>query len=218
MTRIYFLCAGCALLLLGACGGKSPDQLVHRAASTLNTLKAEDSGKRLLDRASGVLLVPDYVRVAAGVGFQRGDGVLIARHDGGWSDPVFYDVDGYSVGLELGAEGGSIALVLVGDKALDKFAKNDTFSMNATSDLTLFDYSELLEGEPNEDDGVVFWSDTKGMFVGATFRATDVSLDEDENEEYYGREVTAAEVLRGKVSDDMRAVLEVERIRVEQEH
>jgi lipid-binding SYLF domain-containing protein len=47
---------------------------------------------------------------------------------------------------------------------------------------------------------VVVWSDTKGAFAGASFGVTQISRDEDQNQAYYNRTVSAQDVFTGKVA------------------
>lgn len=174
---------------------------VQDAADVLADMKKDSEVVKLLKQSQGVFLVPSYGRAAAGVGARGGEGVLLAHRDGDWSNPVFYDIGGISVGAQLGAEGGDIAMLLMSEQALHSFMGDNTFSLNAGAKLTLVDYSELARASAGKDVGdVVFWSDTEGAFAGATLSATQISWDDEENPAYYGtQDATADAVLNGKV-------------------
>lgn len=184
-------------------------ELVKDARATLQTMQADPKLKRLLKRSSGVFIVPEYGRGAVGVGVRAGEGVLLAHHAGKWSDPVFYDVGGISLGVQLGAEGGEIAMILMGDEAVRSFKDDNAFSLNAGAKLTMVDYSHMNEANLGKARGrVIFWSNTKGAFAGASLSANNVSWDEDENQAYYGKPVTARDVLSGKVGDGKQGPLQ----------
>ncbi len=176
-------------------------QLVKDAAATLGQMKKDSRLKELISRAKGVFIVPKYGRGAAGIGASGGEGVLVTRQQNNWSDPAFYDLGGISVGAQFGAEGGEIAMLLMSDDAVNAFKQDSQFSLNADAKLTLVDYSALAEATTLGDDAdVVFWSGTKGAFAGISLSATGISWDDEENPAYYGKPVTANDVLTGKIT------------------
>lgn len=176
-------------------------ELLSEAAATLQEMKSEPKLRQLLEKSKGVFIVPDYGRGAAGIGVRGGEGVLLAHQGEQWSGPVFYDIGGISLGAQLGAEAGEIAMLLMSEQALNSFRGNNTFSLNAGANLTVVDYSGLSQASLGKDAGdVVFWSGTEGAFAGVSLSATDISWDDDENAAYYGKQqVTPTDVLSGKV-------------------
>lgn len=184
-------------------------QLIDKAAGTLRKMLAEPKLKQLLSKSDGVFIVPTYVRVGAGVGGRGGEGVLLGHKQGKWSDPVFYDIGGISVGAQFGAEAGEIAMVLMGEQALSAFKGDNQFSLNAGSKLTFADYSVKAQaGIGKGDADVIFWSGTEGAFAGATLSATNLSWDDEENKAYYGKRATAQDVLSGQISDNKQGPLQ----------
>lgn len=184
-------------------------QLVDKAAGTLRKMMAEPKLRKLLAKASGVFIVPTYVRAGAVVGGRGGEGVLLGHSQGKWSDPVFYNIGGISVGAQLGAEAGEIAMLLMDDRALGQFQGENDFSLNAGAKLTLTQYSGTGNtGVGKDDANVIFWSSTEGAFAGATLGATNLSWDEEENKSYYGKRATAQDILSGQVSDNKQGPLQ----------
>ena len=182
-------------------------ELVNDAAETLQKMRANEGIRKLMERAKGMLIVPEYGRGAAGVGLRGGEGILLAQKDGKWSSPMFYNIGGVSVGAQFGAEGGEIAMLLMNDKALERFHDEASFSLNVGADLTIVDFSAMSQAEIGKEGAdVVFWSDTEGAFAGATLSATNIAWDGDENRSYYGREVTSKQVLSGAVKGEMGAL------------
>lgn len=181
-------------------------ELVRKATATLEKMKKDDGLKKLLSESRGVFIVPDYGRGAVAVGARGGEGVLVTRVAGqGWSGPGFYDVGGISVGAQLGAEGGEIAMILMSDEALKSFRSDSTFSLDAMADLTLVDYSALAQATLGKDVGsVVFWSDTKGAFAGVSLSATNINWDEEENSAYYGKKVMPQDALTSDASEPQK--------------
>jgi len=194
---------------------REASELVQKATVTLGKMKKDESLKKLLGDAKGVFLVPEFGRAAAGVGVRGGEGVLIARREGkGWSDPAFYNVGGISLGAQLGGEGGEIAMILMSDDALKPFKNKNSFSLDAGAGVTMVDYSSLAQASTGRDVGnVVFWSSTKGAFVGVNLGASDINWDEEENSAYYGATATPEEALsragsapKGKLQEELTGI------------
>ena len=173
--------------------------LVSEATRTLEKIKSDPQVEALLQSAKGIFIVPNYGRGAFLVGGQGGEGVMVAREDGNWSDPVFYHIAGISVGAQFGAEGGQIAMLLLTDRAVDSFKKQNNFSLNADAGLTIIDYSARAGDSMGKGD-VVFWSDTEGAYAGASLSATDIRYDNDANRAYYrASNLSAERILSGQI-------------------
>lgn len=175
---------------------------VEDAAAVVRRLAGEPGVDRLLAQSRGVFIVPNYGRAAIGLGAAGGAGVLLARRsDGSWSDPAFFNIGGLSVGLQAGAEGGPVAMILTNDKALDNFRKKNNFSLNADAGLTVVNWSRQAQGSAGGGD-IVVWSGTKGLFGNvATLAINDIRYNERATQSYYGKAMTVADVMAGKANN-----------------
>ena len=81
--------------------------------------------------------------------------LVVARQNGTWSDPVFYDVGGIRLGAQFGAEEARIAMPLMTDCAVDRFKQQNNFSLNADAGLTVTDYSARGPGSADGRCGAV---------------------------------------------------------------
>ena len=172
---------------------------VNDAVAVAQKMLEEPRMKELLQQAKGIFIVPTYGRAALGVGASGGAGVLlIKRADGLWSDPAFYNTGGISAGLQAGAEGGAIALVLNNEKAVNKFMQKNAFSVNAAAGLTIVNWSKIAEGSLGDGD-VVAWAGTKGLYGNlVSVGLTDIRYNEKLTSAYYHGTVTVADALAGK--------------------
>jgi lipid-binding SYLF domain-containing protein len=145
--------------------------------------------------------VPDYGRGALVIGGQGGEGALMVREGTKWTGPIFYNIGAVTIGAQVGGEGGSIAMLLMTDRALNRFKRDNNFSLIADADLTIVDYSaQAQESAANGD--VVRWSDTEGAFAGASTGVTDINYDEDANKAYYRvGDVTSYRILHGEMAN-----------------
>jgi lipid-binding SYLF domain-containing protein len=183
------------------------------ATAAVQKAGREDGMRTLLSNAKGVFIVPSYGRAALGVGAGGGAGVLLVRRDDGtWSEPVFYRTGGLSVGLQAGAQGGMLVLVLNNQKAVDVFLKKTNLSLNAKAGLTILNWSKLLQDSAGTGD-IVAWADTKGLFGDlATVEVNGIRFSQKLNNAYYRRTLSASDVIGGKTSnpqaDPLRTALD----------
>lgn len=183
-------------------------QQVNEAVQVVQRMKADPRMAGELSRAKGVFIVPDYGRGALGVGLQAGQGVLVRRTGDTFSNPVFYNLGGVSIGAQAGAAGGEIAMLLMTDKALREFESGRQFSINADADLTIVDWSKRAHASTGKVQDVIVWSSAEGVFAGASVGISDVMLDREANRAYYGREgLTPQQILQGQVQNPRHNVL-----------
>jgi lipid-binding SYLF domain-containing protein len=174
---------------------------VDDAVGVVQKMHADAGMAALLARAHGVFIVPTYGRAALGIGGAGGAGVLMVRRpDGAWSNPAFFDIGAISIGLQAGAEGGPIALVLLNDKAVDSFRKRNNFSLSADAGLTVVNFARMAEGSTAGD--VIVWSGNKGLFGSAvTVGINDVRFNQRLTDAYDGKPVTAQQALDSTMTD-----------------
>jgi lipid-binding SYLF domain-containing protein len=180
---------------------------VTDAVAVLKRMQAEPGMSKLLSQARGVFIVPTYGRAALGVGAAGGAGVLLTKGSGKmWRGPAFYDIGGLSVGLQAGAEGGPMALILNNDKAVQSFGQKNNFSVSADAGLTVVDWSKTAQGTAGTGD-VTAWTGTKGLFGNvASIAINDIRYDADETNAYYGQSnLMAQDIIGGKVKSPPQA-------------
>ena len=168
---------------------------VSDAVGVVHRLSQEPGMPALLGRAQGIFIVPTYGRAALGIGGAGGAGVLMARRPGGgWGNPAFYDTGGLSIGLQAGAEGGPLALILMNEKAVQRFRGKNSFSLNADAGITVVNFARIAQGTTAGD--VIAWSGAKGLFGNAvTIGINDVRFNERLTDAYYGRPTTAQQAI-----------------------
>jgi lipid-binding SYLF domain-containing protein len=171
---------------------------LKEAEQVVRQMNADPGLKDLMGRAKGLFIVPTYGRGALVVGAQGGPGVLVVHKDDKWSGPAFYNFGGISIGAQAGAAAGKIAMLLMSERAVNTFAVGNKFSFNADAGFTLVNYSARMQATPGKED-VILWSDTTGLFANASVGVTDINWDEKETRAFYGRSVTAKEIIDGKV-------------------
>jgi lipid-binding SYLF domain-containing protein len=75
----------------------------------------------LLADAQGVAIIPRVIKAGFVFGGRGGHGIVVARDmDGNWSDPVFVNLGGASVGYQVGIESTDVVLVFRDRRSLDR--------------------------------------------------------------------------------------------------
>ncbi len=107
------LCAACLLTfaattlpLSAAVSDKLKNRIDESAAILTEIHKAPDKDipKELWDRATCVIVIPSVKKAAFVFGGEFGRGLMSCRKAGGWSAPVFMDLQKGSWGLQIGAQ------------------------------------------------------------------------------------------------------------------
>src|SRR5690348_11891365 len=121
---------------------RSAQDRVNDAVSLVQQTKQDPGLAAVLERARGVFIIPPYGKGGFVVGGQGGGGGVLAKAESGWSSPAFYSMGGGSIGAQVGGEGGAIAMILMTQKAVDRFANaTSTWSLNGNAGLTVVNWS-----------------------------------------------------------------------------
>ena len=183
-------------------------QEITESVQVVQRMKADPHMAAMLKRARGVFILPNYGRAALGIGVQGGEGVLVTRKADSFSDPVFYNLGGASIGAQAGAAGGQLALLLMTDRAVREFTSGKNFSLNADAGLAIANYSARGQVSGGKVQDILIWSDTEGAYAGVSVAITDVAVDNDANRAYYGRaDVSPAQIVSGAVPSPHNNIL-----------
>jgi lipid-binding SYLF domain-containing protein len=140
-----------------------------------------------LRSARGVLIFPNLLRGALGVGASGGTGTLLGRTATGWSDPAFYITGEGSFGLQIGAEAGRVMFVIRNDGALIKIV-NGSVNLGADVSVAIGPVGAGAAGAatPNLRADLLAFSVQEGIFGGIAFKGGVISPRQSWNEAYYG--------------------------------
>ncbi len=170
--------------------------------------KAFGNAASLMRQAKAVLIVPKLVKGGFFVGGEGGNGVLMARRPGGWSDPAFYALGAASFGLQAGLEQSEVVMLIMTQKGLDGVLRDD-FKIGAQAGISVVTLGSGVEGAIGgaSPPDIVVWSSSTGLYGGLTVDGSIIKAEPNLDAQYYGHQVTPRDVLFGKVVNPRAAVL-----------
>jgi lipid-binding SYLF domain-containing protein len=157
----------------------------------------------LLERAYGIVVVPQVVKVALTFGGRGGKGVMAVRNpDGTWSDPVFVTLGGVNFGLQFGVQSTDVILVLMSRESVEGIAGGKvTLGADASAAAGPLGRSSSAATDATLSAQVLSYSRSSGLFAGVALDGSVIAIDRRANESAYGiSDVLASQILEGKVA------------------
>jgi lipid-binding SYLF domain-containing protein len=176
---------------------------LDNAANVLNQImNAPDKGipEEVLDKAKCIAVVPHLVKGGFIVGAKYGKGVATCRTNTGWSAPAFLTVGGGSYGLQIGAEGVDLVMLIMNEKGMQKLLSSK-FKLSGEGSAAAGPVgrhaSAGTDWKLNAE--VLSYSRSKGAFAGLTLEGAVIEQDSDSTIAIYGKDASFEKVLRGSV-------------------
>jgi lipid-binding SYLF domain-containing protein len=173
------------------------------ATQVLDELRAQRDQQipeRLLQRAYGVAVIPSVAKVAFVLGGRRGSGVLVVRDSRGhFSDPMFVNLTGGSVGWQIGAQETDIVLVFTTRRGIEGIA-DGKLTLGAGASAAAGPVGRQAEVAAGVNAEVYAYSRARGLFAGVALDGTAITMDNKGNRNFYGKSILPSEVMSGAVT------------------
>lgn len=181
--------------------GAEMQEQVDQAAAVIERFREmpeEGIPEAVLKQAKGVAVL---TVLKAGFIFsgQGGLGVVIARTDSGWSGPSGIGTGGAGFGLQIGAQVTEFVIVLNTPAAVDAFARGANVALGADLTVAAGPVGRTVGADVMPVAAVYTYSRSQGLFAGVSLEGTVIATRDDANRDYYGKPVTAREILSGAV-------------------
>ncbi|BCX18518.1 MAG: hypothetical protein KatS3mg117_2200 [Geminicoccaceae bacterium] len=201
--RRLLLAAALGAALAPAARAEGEQQrLVDRARIVVEEFLADPNFQRMrvyVQNAYAVIVVPDLLKGGFFVGAEYGQGVLLARdiRSGAWSDPVFLDLYGGSIGLQFGGKASDVVITVMNQSALDKILSSN-FKIGTDASVAAGPVGAGVGAATTVQFGedLYVFSRGKGLYGGLSVEGTAILVKDDWNKAYYGQPVTAAAILK----------------------
>ncbi|MFZ0498768.1 MAG: lipid-binding SYLF domain-containing protein [Steroidobacteraceae bacterium] len=178
------------------------------ATQVLNDVRdARDQGipDRLLERAYGIAVIPDYTKVAFFLGGSRGHGALVVRDSTGhFTGPVFVTLTGGSFGFQWGVQKTDLVLVFTSRKGIEGITGG---KLTLGGDVSVAAGPVGRQASAATDQafnaGVYSYSQTRGIFAGVSLAGAALTIDDTSNAELYHHPgLIASDIISGAVRTD----------------
>jgi len=163
-----------------------------KAFTEIMNVKDKAIPRELLETAEAIAVFPDVVKAAFIVGGRGGQGVISKRVKGGWGPPAFFNLSGGSFGPQIGAEKTDYVLLVMNPSGVNGLL-NDKFEIGGEVGVAAGPVGReaAASTNPRLDAGILSYSRSKGVFVGAALKGAVITPDNDLNEAVYAKKADA---------------------------
>ena len=179
---------------------------ISKAAAVLQALTASSDNRipnELLERAEAIVVIPQMMKAAFGIGGRYGKGVVSERAaNGRWSPPAFMDIGGGSFGFQIGASATDLVLVFTDRKGMDMLENGKDLKLGVDAGIVAGPIGRSAEAGTNSklESAIYAYSQSKGLFAGIALDGAVLYMDNDMNKKVYGDSVDAKQILNGNVA------------------
>jgi SH3 domain-containing YSC84-like protein 1 len=174
--------------------------IVDRSALTIREFRhMPERGipPRILRRARGLAII-SVVKAGFIFSGRGGEGVVVARTGHGWSGPSFIGTGGAGWGPQIGAQVTDFVIVLNNERAIRAFSKGGNVTLGADASVAAGPVGRAAEADVTPRAAIYTYSRSKGLFIGASLEGAVIGTRKGANERYYGRPVSAYDILEGR--------------------
>ena len=130
---------------------------------------------------------------------------MIARTGRGWSGPSFVGTGGAGWGPQIGAQVTDFVFVLNTNRAVRAFSRDGNVTLGADASVAAGPVGRDAHAAVTPTAAIYTYSRSRGLFAGASLEGAVIATQKTANARYYGRPVTAVDILSGDVPAPARA-------------
>lgn len=180
--------------------GATAEELIEESRITVENMMTDTQlpqARQMVEKARGVLIVPELIKGGFIIGAEGGTGVLLVRgSDGSWSSPAFYTLVAGSIGLQIGGQIAEVIFALMNDGAVEAFLGNE-FKLGADLSIAVGPLGRGIEASTttNLDKDIYAYSRVVGLFGGGSLEGAKIMTRQDLNDAYYGAVAPARDIV-----------------------
>jgi lipid-binding SYLF domain-containing protein len=177
---------------------------VERIQKSIEVLRdlttAPDTGipQYLLERAEGIVVIPNLIKGGFVVGAKHGTGVVSMRDRSRntWSEPAFIHMTGGTIGWQIGVQSTDLVLLVMNRKGVDDLL-SDKFTLGGSLSVAAGPVGRSGEAatDAKVSSQILAYSRSKGLFAGATLEGSAIHADDSGNEAFYGRKTSLRSIV-----------------------
>lgn len=201
MKKLFAILAIVPLALVSA-HAATEQEIVDHSASIIREFRAlpEHQIPRSVLRHARGLAVMSVVKAGFIFSGKGGHGVVVARTNHGWFGPSFVGTGGAGWGLQIGAELTDFVIVLNNWDAVRAFSRGGNVTIGADVSAAAGPVGRAAEADVTPTAAIYTYSRSKGLFAGISLEGAVIGTRKEANARYYGRPVSASDILHGRVA------------------
>jgi lipid-binding SYLF domain-containing protein len=188
-------------LSLATAGAATEQEIVNQSASILRDFRRMPERGipgRVIRNAKGLAIIT-VVKVGFGVSGKGGQGVVVARTGRGWSGPSFVGTGGAGWGPQIGAQVTDFVFVFNSNRAVRAFSRDGNVTLGVDASVAAGPVGRDAQAGVTPTAAIYTYSQSKGLFAGASLEGAVIATQKTANARYYGRPVAATDILSGHV-------------------
>ena len=196
MKKYLLICLASVALFAASC-----EEILDESYYTLReflSISEKRVPAKLLHRAQAIAIIPNVIRGGFIVGGRYGEGILMVKNQGVWSDPVFVTLAGGSFGWQIGLESIDVMLIF---KSKERIRNLLGGKLTLGADASIAAGPVGRAGEASTDirfrSEIYSYSKSRGVFAGVALKGAVLDIDYDKTKECYG--ASPYEVLQSRV-------------------
>ena len=196
-----------ALLFLPAYGAVPPDKFDARLQECGTVLQEvldmpDSVPSDLLHKAECVLVMPSVKKLAFGIGGSYGAGAMVCRSGdeflGPWGPPALYRLDGANIGFQIGGQATDYILLVMNHKGANALLSSKVkLGADASAAAGPKGRAAGASTDASMRAEILTYSRARGLFAGVSLEGSSLRPDDDANEDVYGREISARDIVLG---------------------
>jgi len=196
-----------ALLFLPAYGAVPPDKFDERLQECGTVLQEvldmpDSVPSDLLHKAECVLVMPSVKKLAFGIGGSYGAGAMVCRSGdeflGPWGPPALYRLDGANIGFQIGGQATDFILLVMNHKGANALLSSKVkLGADASAAAGPKGRAAGASTDASMRAEILTYSRARGLFAGVSLEGSSLRPDDDANEDVYGREISARDIVLG---------------------
>lgn len=157
--------------------------------------------QNLLNASRCIAVVPSSLKIGLIVGGSHGNGVVSCRtQSSAWSAPIFFGLTSGSLGAQAGVKTSQFVFLFLDHNSVNQLLSGN-FEFGADVDVTAGTLGAQRDVSSRPADVVVYEQKSKGLFAGAEIGGAKYSVDQEANQNVYGKNVNPSDVLQGRLAN-----------------
>jgi len=198
------------LISISSLFANSVEEDVLEATNSMRKLTTNRNGipQKIIRGSQAIVVIPGSLKVGFFLGTKYGEGVAaIRKENGSWSNPFFITLGGGSLGFQFGVESADTIFVFrTKNSVKELLSQKFTLGIGASVSAGPIGANIEKNTEINMQAEIFSYSQTKGLFAGASFEGASISNNDEKNRALYGNNMNVLKIIESGLRNDIYSI------------